>query len=375
MKKLLTILFAAASFAGVCQSLTLPPSGDNQKSEVKQWIGPVQVTIRYNSPNVQGPNGEDRKGKIWGELVHYGFIDQGFGTSKAAPWRAGANENTTITFSHDVRIEGKDLPAGTYGFFIAVEKDAPWTLIFSKNYTSWGSYFYNEAEDALRVQATPTEAAYTEWLTYDFEDRQKSSAAAYLQWENKKVAFKIEIPNVNDIYLASLRNELRSSPGFDSQNWMNAAQFCLNNKINLEEALTWADNAVSLPFIGRENFNSLSTKASILEALNRNAEAKATMDKAINHPTATMTDIHFYGRNLITREKYQEALEVFKLNRKKHPEDTFTTYVGLARGYSAVGDKKNAIKNWEIAIKNIPDNQKQFLSTYEAEVKKLKEGV
>lgn len=372
MKKLLTILFVTACYAGMCQGLTLPPSGDNQKSEVNQWIGPVQVSIRYNSPNVHGPNGEDRKGKIWGELVHYGFIDQGFGTSKAAPWRAGSNENTVFTFSHDVKIQGKDLPAGKYGFFIAVEKEGPWTLIFSKNSTSWGSYFYNEAEDALRVQATPTDAEYTEWLTYGFEEREKSSAVAYLQWENKKVAFKIEVPDINEIYVATLRNELRSSPGFDSQNWMFAAQFCLNNKINLEEALVWAENAVSLPFIGRETFNTLSTKASVLDALNRSAEAKATMDKAINHPTATMTDIHFYGRSLITREKYQEALEVFKLNRKRYPQDTFTTYVGLARGYAAVGDKKNAIKNWEIAIKNIPDDQKQFLATYEAEVKKLK---
>src|SRR5690606_2460444 len=120
--------------------------------------------------------------------------------------------------------------------FIAVEKEGPWTLIFSKNSTSWGSYFYNEAEDALRVQATPTDAEYTEWLTYGFEEREKSSAVAYLQWENKKVAFKIEVPDINEIYVATLRNELRSSPGFDSQNWMFAAQFCLNNKINLEEA-------------------------------------------------------------------------------------------------------------------------------------------
>lgn len=372
MKKLIAALFILQSVTAVCQRLTLPPSGDNQKAEVKQWIGPVEVAIRYNSPNVTGPNGEDRKGKIWGELVHYGFIDQGFGTSKAAPWRAGSNENTTITFSHDVTIEGKDLPAGTYGFFIAVQKEGPWTLIFSNNSTSWGSYFYKEEEDALRVQATPADCEYTEWLTYGFSDRQPSSAVAFLRWENKQVAFKIEVPQINEIYLSGLRNELRSSPGFDPQNWIYAAQFCLNNKTNLEEALTWAENGISAPFIGRENFNALQTKASILEALGRNAEAKGVMSKAINHPTATVQDIHFYGRSLITQGKNQEALEVFKLNRKKHPDDTFTTYVGLARGYAAVGDKKNAVKNWEIAIKNIPENQKTFLPTYQEELKKLK---
>ena len=133
--------------------MTLPPSGDNNRNVITQYIGSlVSVTITYNSPNVTGPNGEDRKGKIWGELVPYGFVDQGFGTSKAAPWRAGSNQNTTITFSHDVLVQGKPLKAGTYGFFISPQQNAPWMLIFSKNYTSWGSFFYNENEQ-LSIQS------------------------------------------------------------------------------------------------------------------------------------------------------------------------------------------------------------------------------
>src|SRR5688572_16984755 len=125
MKKFLAIallvLIGSKSFSQG-QTLTQPPSGGNQKSSITQWIGPASVTINYSSPNVTAPNGDDRKGKIWGGPAHYGFIDQGFGTSKAAPWRAGANGNTTVTFSHDVKIEGKDLKAGTYGLFLAVEK-------------------------------------------------------------------------------------------------------------------------------------------------------------------------------------------------------------------------------------------------------------
>ena len=375
MKKILPVaLFVGMLMPAIAQNISLPPSGDNQKSEVKQWIGPVEVTITYNSPDVHGPNNEDRTGKIWGELVHYGFIDQGFGSSKAAPWRAGANENTEISFSHNVKVEGKDLKAGTYGFFIAVEKDKPWTLVFSKNHSSWGSYFYDEKEDALRVEVQPKDAEYTEWLTYGFSDRGKSSATAFMKWEKKSVSFNIEVPNVNEIYLSKIRNELRTSPGFDHQNWMYAAQFCLNNKINLEEALTWADNAISLPFIGQENFNTLQTKASLLEALDRISEAEAVMQKAVDHPTATVQNIHGYGRALIARGKNEKALEVFKLNAKKHPDDKFTTTVGLARGYTAVGDKKNAIKSWELAIKNLPENQKPNLKYYEGELKKLKEG-
>lgn len=374
MKKILAIAFLAfIAGKGFTQGLTLPPSGDNQKASVTQWIGPVSVTINYSSPNVHAPNGNDRTGHIWGELVHYGFIDQGFGSSKAAPWRAGANENTTITFSHDVKIEGKDLKAGTYGLFLDVEKDAPWTWIFSTNAKSWGSYYYDPKEDALRVQASPEDAAYTEFLTFGFDNREANAATAYLQWENKRVPFKIDVPNINDLYVSIMRNELRNSVGFDYRNIQAAAQFCAQNKINLDEALVWADAAINPP-LGREEFGTFQTKATVLRALKRDAEAEALMDKAINHATANVQAVHQYGRSLLAEGKKEKALAVFKLNRQRNPDDKFTTVVGLARGYAAVGDNKNAIKNWELAIKNIPDNQKQFLNVYEAELKKLKGG-
>jgi tetratricopeptide (TPR) repeat protein len=169
-----------------------------------------------------------------------------------------------------------------------------------------------------------------------------------------------------------MRNELRNNIGFDSRNYAAAAQFCVQNKINLEEALVWADQAISMPFIGVEDFSSLSTKASVLAALGKNAESDALMMKAVNHPTANVQAVHQYGRSLLAEGKADKALEVFKLNRQRHPDDTFTTYVGLARGFTAVGDKKNAIKNWETAIKNIPENQKANLPFYEGELKKLK---
>jgi tetratricopeptide (TPR) repeat protein len=375
MKKFLAIvIIALVAYKGFSQALTLPPSGDNQKSSITQWIGPVSVTIKYSSPNVHAPNGDDRKGHIWGELVHYGFIDQGFGPSKAAPWRAGANENTTITFSHDVKVDGKNLKAGTYGLFLAVEKDSPWTWIFSNNSTSWGSYYYNPAEDALRAATKAEDASFTEYLTYGFDAREANTATAYLQWENKRVPLKIDVPNVNDIYLALIRDDLRGNVGFDYRNLQGAAQFCVQRKMNLEEALTWADAAINPP-LGREEFGTLQTKASVLRALKKDAEADALMDKAINHATANVQAIHQYGRTLLNEGKKEKALEVFKLNRQRNPTDMFTTYVGLARGYTAVGDTKNAIKNWEIAIKNLPENQKQFLSVYEQELKKLKGGV
>jgi hypothetical protein len=282
-KSIPALLLALFVLTASAQVITLPPSGGNQKSSVTQWIGLAAVTINYSSPDIHGPSGEDRKGHIWGELVHYGFIDQGYASSKAAPWRAGANENTTISFTHDVLVNGQKIKAGTYGLFLDVEKDSPWKWIFSNNATSWGSYYYNPKEDALRVDTQPQEAPYTEWLTFGFDDRLPQSAVAYLQWENKRVPMKIEVPDGMELYLAKIRSELNgTTTGFRYQGYMEAAQFCAQNKINLVEALQWADSAISQPFFGRENFSTLQAKAQVLMAMNKTAEADAVMDKAVN---------------------------------------------------------------------------------------------
>ncbi len=376
LKKILMLhALLIASFMVAAQSIPLPPSGGNQKSQVTQWIGLVNVTITYSSPDVHGPNGEDRKGKIWGGPAHYGYIDQGFGTSKAAPWRAGANENTTIEFSHDVKIGGKDVKAGKYGLLLAVEQDKPWTWILSKDYNSWGSYFYNPELDVVRVESRPQDCEYTEWLTYSFDNRQRNTATAYLQWENKRVGFAIDVPNTNDLYISSIKDVLKgTTAGFQYENYINAAAFTVQNNTNLEQGLFWAEQAITNPFYGQENFTSLSVKAQILTALNREAEAETVMNKAIKHPTATVQLIHQYGRRLLNVGKTQKALEVFKFNAKQYPNDKFTPNVGLARAYTSLGDKKSAIKYWESALKNIPDNQKQNLPFYESELKKLKES-
>jgi Uncharacterized protein conserved in bacteria len=374
MKKLITLItFMAVAGWAMAQTLSGPPSGNNQKAKVIQYVGPVEISITYSSPDVHGPNGEDRKGRIWGEVAHYGYSDQGGFGVKEAPYRAGANENTVISFSHDVKVEGKELKAGNYALFLIVAKEGPWTWIFSKNYTSWGSYFYNPAEDALRVQVSPQDAPYTEWLTYGFDDRQPNSTVAYLQWDNKRIPFKIEA-NANEIYVSMMRNELRSFPGFDSRNWATAAQFCATNKINLEEAITWMDNAMNPGFGGAEDFTNLSIKSNILSAMGKEAEANQLMDKAIKIPNTPVGSIHQYARGLLNAGKKEKAMEVFQFNAKTHPEDKFTPNVGLARGYTALGDKKNAIKHWELAIKNIPEAQKASASFYEGELKKLKEG-
>lgn len=362
----------------VQSEISLPPNGNNQRAEVSQWIGLVKITIAYHSPNIHGGRGVDRTGHLWGEFIPYGFFDEGFGPSRSTPWRAGANESTTVTFSHDVKVEGKDLKAGTYALFLELVKDAPWVWIFSTHSTGWGSYQYDPKNDALRVSVNPQAAAYTEFLTYGFDERRPDSAIAFLRWENKRIPFKIEVPYVNALYVAEMRKELQSWPGFNFQSWQNAAQFCADNKINLEEALVWAEKAINEPFKGaargREDFSTLQTKAAVQQAMGRDADADATMDKAIRIVGTPALAIHQYGIRLLAAGRKDRAIEVFKFNYQQHPEEKFVTHVGLARGYTAAGDKENAIKNWEIALQNIPDNQKANLTLYQEALRKLKEN-
>lgn len=384
MKEIYAVLLFLSFFSPVrsaysqrLSELTLPPDGRNQRAEVSQWIGLVKVTIAYHSPNVHG-RGTDRTGHIWGELLPYGFFDEGFGPSKATPWRAGANESTTITFSHEVKLEGKDLKAGTYALFLKLEKDGPWMWIFSKNSTGWGSFQYDAKDDALRVEVNPQDAPYTEFLTYAFDERRPESAIAFLQWEKKRIPFKIEVPNATELYVAEMRKELQGWPGFNYQNWQTAAQFCADNKINLEEALVWAEKAISEPFRnaarGREDFFTLETKASVLHALGRDADADATMDKAVHLPGTPARAIYQYCIRLLATERKERALEIAKLNQQQHPEEKFWTHLGLARAYTAMGDNNNAIKNWETVLLNVPASHKGKLAAFENALKKLKDS-
>src|SRR5262245_2678887 len=208
-------LLATAGLGQELAEIPLPPNGDAEKAEVSQWIGLVRISIAYHSPRVHRPATNDRTGHIWGELVKYGFFDEGFGPSKSTPWRAGANENTTITVSHDVKVEGKELKAGTYGLFLEVAQNGPWTWIFSNQSAGWGSFQYDQKYDALRVPVTPQEAPATEFLTYGFDERLPASTVAYLQWEKKRVPLKIEVSNVNQLYVDQIRKNLLSWPGFN----------------------------------------------------------------------------------------------------------------------------------------------------------------
>lgn len=364
LKQLLLIpicVFAIVAAAQI-QPLTQEPDGGNKKASVSEQIGVVKVNINYNRPGVKG-----REGKIWNTTIaHYGFVDQGHGTSTSAPWRAGANENTTIEFSHPVKIEGQDLVAGKYGFFIALG-DEQSTLIFSKVNNSWGSFYYDQSFDALRVTVRNKKLDKSvEWLKYEFLDQTDSSTTIAMSWEFRMIPFKVEV-NRKKLQFESFVSDFRTTrPYYD---FISAAQWCIANDYELEQALAWMDRAIYFRIMGEKNFRSLSTKAAVLRKLNRADEAKKVMTEAL--PMGSMLDIHFYGRQLIIQKDAQEAYRVLKINYDKNPKE-FTTNVGMGRAYSALGDYKKAIPFMKVALPLSPDETNK--ARVNAMIKALEEG-
>jgi hypothetical protein len=339
-KNLLQILLIALlvfTFSPLVKAqLTALPRGGNKRASVSEQVGITDVTIRYSRPGVK-----KREGHIWGELIPVGFSELGYGAKKPAPWRAGANENTTIEFSTDVKIEGQELPAGKYGFFVAYGPETC-TLIFSKNSTSWGNFFYDPAEDALRVTVKPVKNEKSvEWLKYEFTNQTPAGATIELQWEKLTIPFKVEV-DVIKTQLASFRKELRGDKALPEtwQPWNQAAAFCAEHKVNLEEGLLWADSATSVTFGGMLSFNAWQTKAAILDSLGRKQEAAEVMKKAL--PLADEIQGYTYAYSLVTAKRAKEAFEIFKMMYDKYPNSLFTN-IGMASGYSAFGDYKKAL--------------------------------
>jgi hypothetical protein len=345
LRTVVLIICLQLAFDGIAiGQLTSLPRGGNKRASVSEEIGITDVIIRYSRPGVK-----KREGHIWGELIPTGFSQLGYGFKNPTPWRAGANENTTIEFTTDVKVEGHTLSAGKYGFFVAYDPNEC-TLIFSKNSTSWGNFFYDSTEDVLRVKVKPVKNDKSvEWLKYEFTDQTSSGATIQLQWEKVTIPFRVDV-DVIKMQLASFRKELRGGvalPGY-WQPWNEAASYCLANHTNLEEALLWADSATSSIFGGTRNFETWQTKAAILDSLGRKAEGEEAMKRAMSY----VDDLqgYVYGCTLVNAKRPQEAFEIFKMIYDKFPNSLFTN-IGMATGYSALGDYKTAL-TW--ALKALP---------------------
>ena len=339
---LMVILLAGTCFSTFGQGVTTPRAA-SPAAEVSQSIGISKVTINYSRPAVN-----DRE--VYGtNLVHYGYQNLGFGTSDAAPWRAGANENTTITFSHDATVEGQAIPAGTYGLFMALHEDGKADVIFSNNSSSWGSYFYDPNENQLKVSVTTEEIPATERLTFDFVDIGSSSAVAVLDWEKKRFPFEVAF-DVHKIVVDNAKQELRGVKGFNWQGPVSAANYCLQNNYDLEQGMKWADQAVN----NNRNFNTIYVKAGLTKAVGQDASEMYAEAASL----ANKNQLNFLGYQAMGAGNLDQALDYFKLNLKRNPEDP-NMYDSLAECYKNRGEDKEAIKNFKKSLSmNPPANVK-----------------
>ena len=333
---LLFASFASAQTAtGETLMLNLPRA--SQHAVVTQRIGITDITVNYHRPLANGR-------QVWGKLVPYGQV-----------WRAGANENTTITFTDPVTIEGQPLDKGTYGLHMVPAQDQ-WTVIFSKDATAWGSFSYKQEDDALRVTVKPQATELHDALTYDFDDVKADSAVVTMRWDKVAVPFKVHV-NVNEIVTASIHKQLYGLNQYYWEGWDDAAGYFLANKINLDEALKFEDQSIQ----NEERYDNLMSKSRILAAMGRTQDAEAFRAKALDKGSALQ--LYFYARQLQGEKKQDEALAIFKSNAKKYPE-YWTSHVGLARVYSAQGDFDNAVKEMKLSLTTAPDSNKSNLENY-----------
>lgn len=320
------------------QVLTMPRI--SPKAEVMQRIGLTDIKIEYHRPGVKGR-------VIWGGLVPYGIV-----------WRVGANENTTISFSDDVKINGNFLPAGIYGLHMIPYEDE-WIVIFSKVYTAWGSFFYNEKDDALRINVKPVAAEFIERLCFHFEDLTDSSANICMHWEKLKIPFKIEV-NIYKTVIESFRKELVSILGFYWYSFYEAANYCYHNNINLDEALEWTEESIKR----EKNFYNLTLKAQLLKKLNKQENVDNILQEALE--IATENELNEYGEKLLSEDDIDKAVEIFELNIKRNPH-SWLGYYNLGEAYLTKGDKLKAQEYLQTALEKAPNKEKdKIISTLQS---------
>jgi len=341
MKKMFSSFLLIAIGVGFVQSqgITVPRT-PSPAAAVSQTIGISRVTVNYSRPSVKGRT-------IWGELVSYGWNVQQFGTGNSAPWRAGANENTVISFSHPVKVEGESVPAGEYGLFFVINKDNTGELILSKDYRSWGSFFYDKAQDQLRKNITIRDIPQTELLTYDFLNLTKNSGELVLNWEKKQFPVKLEF-DVDNIVLDNAANELKGPVGFNWQGPASAANYALQNKVKLDQALVWANQAVAQ----NNSFATLRVKSNILKEIGDTVQAASMMKNGL--AIATENELNQYGYQLLNEGSHDQAIAILLLATQRYPKSA-NAFDSLGEGYAIKGDKKNAIINFKKSLSMNPN--------------------
>jgi tetratricopeptide (TPR) repeat protein len=344
MKKLSIIAVLLASASAYAQpAVTMPEP--SPAATVIQTVGLTEIKVVYHRPAVNGR-------PVWGALVPYNET-----------WRAGANENTTVSFSTDVKVGGKPLAAGTYGLHM-IPTAKEWTIAFSKMNVAWGSYSYDPKEDALRITVSPRTAATSqERLLYRFDDPNETRTTLVLAWEKLEVPIAIEADTPR-IVMANIRNELRGVAGFTWQAHNAAAGYWLRNGGSIDEALKHVDRSIGM----QPTYQNHMTRAAILE---KKGDARGAAElRAKAQPMASEADLNQAAyRLLLTEKKVDEAIKMFQSITERYP-NSWNAHDSLAEALASKGDKAGAAAAYRKALSLTKDPvQKKRI---ESELAKLK---
>lgn len=331
----------------------------SQRAGIRQRIGLTDIEVDYSRPAVNGR-------KTWGNIVPCGFTSPTVDGKDEAPWKTGANMNTTVSFSHDVTLEGHRVDAGTYGFFVAMHDDGTATVVLSKTHNAYGHYFYKQEEDVLRTAVKTRTTTPTEWLTFSFDEVGAKYTVLSLKWDAVEIPVKIEV-DVFEVVKVSLIEQLKQPATFTWQGRVQAIRYLIDNKVHLDLALQWADEALNGSpggelLTGERNFTTLTTKYHVLNALNRDQEGKAYLQEALANPGNVPPErVASFGTNLLVKNRKQDAQLVFEWAVIRWPSSWETKH-GMARVYAADGKYKQALTLEREIYKQTPEDQKVIIA-------------
>jgi tetratricopeptide (TPR) repeat protein len=322
----LLALLAPASLFAQGPPLKLPEA--SPAATVSQRIGITDIGVRYHRPAVKGRT-------VWGDLVPYDQV-----------WRAGANENTVLSVSTPVTMGGKVIPAGEYGLHV-IPAQAEWTVILSTESTAWGSFFYDQAKDAVRFTVRPQPGEFHEYLAYTFDGPSQDGVTLTLRWEKVGLPIPIAV-DTPAVVSDSLQQQLHGLPGFFWQGFAQAASWSARNNANLDRAQAWADRAVAM----NRNYQTLRARALVLERKGDATTAAALRKEALE--IATEADMNANGYELLGGGKVDEAIAVFRKNVADHPA-SWNTYDSLGEALAIKGQTADAAAQYRKALSMVRD--------------------
>lgn len=317
---------------------------ESQRGYVRQRVGVTNISIDYGRPKVNDRN-------IFGGVVPYGRV-----------WRAGANENTVFTVTTPVTVNGTALPAGSYGLHM-IPREGTWTVIFSKQNSAWGSYFYDEKQDAARIEIRPTIGRHTEMLTFDFTDVTSSNAMLEMRWSTISITCSVGV-DLNTTVIPDLTAQLTGLPGFTASNYVAAAQYVVDNGLDVSVASAWLDRAIR----SQPTFTAYMLSADIAERKNETKQASELRDKALK--IATNAEMNAYGYSLLQQKRSSDALAIFMMNAERHASDP-NVWDSLGEAFALSGNSAEAKKHFQKALSMNPppqvrQNSEKWLKDLEA---------